>query len=906
MAGRRAAPTGRFTRMSFLIGDGYSLGRTTMLRGSRLFLAVCLVGLIAAAISCAYAQSSPPDDQADLFLNFVGDWVTLRLPHAPDTDSEARAVRSAVERSIGVPLSRVQITQNGSWTLLGQNLGLARWHGFTGGAGVRTKPLAAWLREHGYRRLTVSFTSLRTPVASAGRGSVNVSDHTYYDFYYPLILDPDRPLPETVAFKFGYRVRDLVLVLIAIMLPPLVALLLVLLARRAILHTPEPDATAGWFAYARRVGHITLGMWVVTVSAFLATDGIRVLTFLCGQGRNEPGWALSAAGAVGPAALGRLAIAASLYRVAARVRGTTWTRREMVTQTLWGLLRLLVPALCVMAGFGALLDQQPQRGVAWFLAGLFGMQFCSAQFLRSSQLAPEAVTSGELRDRIFALAERAGAKLQQIYVVSALKSKMANALAMSNSSVILTDYLIENLSKREIDAAMGHELTHIRRKHPILLARVFLFTLAFPALALLVFAFVHEIASLPGPDPSGAFVLIPLLLPAALLTTSFVSRRIETVADAGAVELTGDPEALISALVKLGRLNHVPMTMGGLTRKTVTHPDTASRTGEIARRAGIPPERLQVLLDGTSLDSERYAVQVPTNGRVYSTLLRLQLQSRFRMLCTAAILLPILAFAGMAQAANLSGATLSAAWIAGIFGAIGLFITAINFGAGMGLRRVRRDLAARLSDEGLAAAGGAFVLYSPGGEPRYYDGSTGWDAGFLTVASDHIAYRGENARFTLTAQQITEARVQYDWPGWLPASCLRIAWNDPVSGSGGEFRIVSVDGPTVLSNRAVTRRLAGSVQSLLDSGAPASGPDLPVTGEVTGLTVSEAARPQLFLRSILGLAIYAACFSTVLGLKFPPETGGAALYALGAAIALGLFQWIPYVRRRSPSAGRDH
>src|SRR5262249_21428975 len=46
----------------------------------------------------------------------------------------------------------------------------------------------------------------------------------------------------------------------------------------------------------------------------------------------------------------------------------------------------------------------------------------------------------------------------------------------------------------------------------------------------------------------------------ALLLT--FSRRFERTADRGAIALGGDPEALISGLVKLSRLNHVPIAWG--------------------------------------------------------------------------------------------------------------------------------------------------------------------------------------------------------------------------------------------------------------------------------------------------------------------------------------------------------
>ena len=63
-------------------------------------------------------------------------------------------------------------------------------------------------------------------------------------------------------------------------------------------------------------------------------------------------------------------------------------------------------------------------------------------------LEPHAVSHGALRDRLFALAAKAGTTLQQLYVMPTRRSRMANAFAVQGGVVMLTDWLLENLDRR--------------------------------------------------------------------------------------------------------------------------------------------------------------------------------------------------------------------------------------------------------------------------------------------------------------------------------------------------------------------------------------------------------------------------------------------------------------------------
>src|SRR5262249_17001299 len=100
--------------------------------------------------------------------------------------------------------------------------------------------------------------------------------------------------------------------------------------------------------------------------------------------------------------------------------------------------------------------------------GSFGL-FAHLRIVAARENA-EALTSGELRDRLFALAAAAKVRLRQVYVLPMRRARIANAFAVRRDVVLVTDHLLENLSRREVDAVLAHEISHLRHGHPQKLA----------------------------------------------------------------------------------------------------------------------------------------------------------------------------------------------------------------------------------------------------------------------------------------------------------------------------------------------------------------------------------------------------------------------------------------------------
>jgi len=204
---------------------------------------------------------------------------------------------------------------------------------------------------------------------------------------------------------------------------------------------------------------------------------------------------------------------------------------------------------------------------AWIMATAFSIFM--AMFY-SSLIVPlfnkqTPLENGELREDINNFSQKAGFKLDNIYVIDGSKrSTKANAYFTGlgpKKRIVLYDTLINELSINEIVAVLAHEIGHYKKKHirtgiitGILQSGITLFILSLlianPALS----------AALGSPEPSFHMGLIAfgiLYSPISLLSgllMNYVSRKNEYAAD-NFVKENNSTDALVSALKKLSSKN---------------------------------------------------------------------------------------------------------------------------------------------------------------------------------------------------------------------------------------------------------------------------------------------------------------------------------------------------------------
>ena len=181
-----------------------------------------------------------------------------------------------------------------------------------------------------------------------------------------------------------------------------------------------------------------------------------------------------------------------------------------------------------------------------------------------------ALEEGDLRGRVRELLQRAGLRVQQVFVMDASRrSRLLNAYftGLGNSRrVVLFDTLVQACPTEEVLSVVAHEVGHWQGRH---IAKSFILqsvgSLAGLVLlqALLDSPACRHFFGLPARDSLVLLVLLPFVgslagtISAPLL--SAISRRFEREADHTALELTRDPGAFISLEQRLVRLDKIDL-----------------------------------------------------------------------------------------------------------------------------------------------------------------------------------------------------------------------------------------------------------------------------------------------------------------------------------------------------------
>ena len=324
--------------------------------------------------------------------------------------------------------------------------------------------------------------------------------------------------------------------------------------------------------------------WMTTLSGSFVTGG--VLFFL----------GLSLAETV-------IGIPFSLYttfRIENRYGFNTMTRKlwltDLVKSTLIG---AVLTALLTSAALN-IVKMSPH---AWWLWawGFFALVSLFFIYLSPYVIEPlfnkfEPIRAEGLEDEIRALMEKAGLSVSRILQVDASRrSRHSNAYFTGIGRVkriVLYDTLLEQMSHDEILAVLAHEVGHWKKGHiwkrlaGMEAAGLVVFYAAF---SLLTWGGVPGLLGLPQASFAAQTVVLAFLgsLAAFPFTPigNWLSRRHEREADRFACELTGRPESLASALIKLSRENLANLHPHHLyARFYYSHPPVVERVRELREK----------------------------------------------------------------------------------------------------------------------------------------------------------------------------------------------------------------------------------------------------------------------------------------------------------------------------------
>ncbi|MDR3469258.1 MAG: M48 family metallopeptidase [Xanthobacteraceae bacterium] len=186
----------------------------------------------------------------------------------------------------------------------------------------------------------------------------------------------------------------------------------------------------------------------------------------------------------------------------------------------------------------------------------------------------------------------------------------ATGLNARQYAVTVTSGLLQALNDQEIEAVFGHELTHIRNGDVQLMVIAMVIAGVVGFFAELFFRLVFNSGFRFGGGDSrrkGGGAVAVLLLAVALIALAWLlslvvrlalSRSREFLADAGSVELTKNPDAMISALRKIENRGELPGATSavmemcldnpreGFADLFATHPSIDSRVKALVQFAG--------------------------------------------------------------------------------------------------------------------------------------------------------------------------------------------------------------------------------------------------------------------------------------------------------------------------------
>jgi len=177
-------------------------------------------------------------------------------------------------------------------------------------------------------------------------------------------------------------------------------------------------------------------------------------------------------------------------------------------------------------------------------------------------------------------------------------------------AITVTSGLINALDDAEIESVLGHELTHIRNGDVRLLVVAVIIAGVISFVAELVFRLLVQGGFRWGGGRSSgdrkgadvavlvAFALIAIAWILSIVIRFALSRRREYLADAGSVELTKNPDAMISALRKIEGRGELPGATSAVMEMCIdnpregfsnifdTHPPVDARVAALVKFAG--------------------------------------------------------------------------------------------------------------------------------------------------------------------------------------------------------------------------------------------------------------------------------------------------------------------------------
>jgi len=259
---------------------------------------------------------------------------------------------------------------------------------------------------------------------------------------------------------------------------------------------------------------------------------------------------------------------------------------------------------------------------AWLLYLVFGLLLAryASRVLIPLFYKKAEIENAEVVDHVERIVDKAGFELKSVKCLILEKdTRRANAAVLGMGAakeILLSDTLLATLGPAEIEAVVAHEIGHLRRHHREMLfgagmvVSFVAFVFAAGALEMskgaLEIADVYDVAGFPLIVLvfSGLFLMVTPVL-------NYISRIMEHEADVWAFNLTGDVDALATALDKLAAANLAERNQPWLYEILFsTHPSPANRIEYMKEAAKRNPPKKDDIKDPTKPDDTKAQKQL--------------------------------------------------------------------------------------------------------------------------------------------------------------------------------------------------------------------------------------------------------------------------------------------------------
>ena len=200
------------------------------------------------------------------------------------------------------------------------------------------------------------------------------------------------------------------------------------------------------------------------------------------------------------------------------------------------------------------------------------------------------------------LARTANVKTPEVAIYSGAPNAFATGAFKDSALVAVSDQIMAQMDRSELEAVLGHEMSHVVNGDMVTLTLVqgVLNAVVLFLSRIIAYAVDSALGDKKRRGSSGVYLLVVYLMQfvlgiAASLVVCAYSRRREYAADAGSARLLGTPQPMINALMRLGRLSGEPLPkslqafgIGGKSAASLfaTHPSIENRVSALENLRG--------------------------------------------------------------------------------------------------------------------------------------------------------------------------------------------------------------------------------------------------------------------------------------------------------------------------------